>query len=56
MDSAGKRSSQKGTGARAATAGRVAAANGTVRTTCGYDDPGAHGHGQGAKQNEWGKR
>ena len=31
---------------------RVAAANGTVRTTSS-DDPGAHGHEQvGAKQNE----
>ena len=54
MDSAGKRSSQKGTGARAATAGRVAAANGTV-LAAHNDDPGAHGHEQGAKQNERGQ-
>ena len=30
---------------------RVAAANGTVPTTCGDDDPGAHGNEQGAKQH-----
>ena len=53
MDSAGKRSSQKPAHGPPLQA-RVAAANGTVLTTPN-DDPGAHGHEQGAKQHERGK-
>ena len=44
MDSAGKESQKPAHGPPLQA--RVAAANRTVRTTCGYDDPSAHGHGQ----------
>ena len=52
MDSAGKRAkSQNGEPAHGPPLqARVAAANGTVRTTS-CDDPGTHGNEQGAKQN-----
>ena len=44
MDSAGKRAKSQKPAHGPPLQARVVAANRTVRTTCGYDDPGAHGN------------
>ena len=59
MDSAGKRSSQQGTGARAATAGPCCSCQQDSLAACKlvvqHDDPGAHGMNRGQSKMNGGK-
>ena len=57
MDSAGKKvkESKREPAHGPPLQARVAAANGTVCTTCGDDDPGAHGMNRGQSKMNGGK-